>query len=360
VDIGFDELRELASSAGDKRSLAIGMTGLITVLNFHERIRESADLATEFFGLAEAIGDPQLTVGLSFGPLIAKLQAGEFNEAARFSGHVVDLAADDIAAGDLIMGSPICAALLARGTAQAALGVPGWRADVDRALQIARSADAASRILTHCMHYTAGFVTCIVAADNQAMAASAETLQIAEDFDDDFFLAAAKFLWGLALTEADPASTAGKDLLSWARRFSLERQASMVVLHYADIVEARAKMRVGDFDGAIVMSRATIDHLSRTGQRDTDSPPIAVLVESLVRRNGRGDLDDARAAVDRLQTLPTDQGYVMNEVELLHCRALLAKADGDEAGYQRLRDGYLGAAKRYGFAGHVTVAEAMP
>jgi adenylate cyclase len=49
----------------------------------------------------------------------------------------------------------------------------------------------------------------------------------------------------------------------------------------------------------------------------------------------------------------------MNDVELLHCRALLARAQGDEAAYQEYKDRYLDAAKRHGFAGHLAIAQAM-
>ncbi len=45
ADTGFDELRELTGAAGDKVSLAIGMTGWITALTFNDRIAESAVLA---------------------------------------------------------------------------------------------------------------------------------------------------------------------------------------------------------------------------------------------------------------------------------------------------------------------------
>ncbi len=62
----FAELRELCTAAGDKVSLAIGMSGLATELLYAERAREGARLASEQMALLESIGDPDLTVGLAF------------------------------------------------------------------------------------------------------------------------------------------------------------------------------------------------------------------------------------------------------------------------------------------------------
>ena len=61
----FPELRELCSAAGDKVSLAIGMTGLAAELVYAGRPREGSRLASEQMALLESIGDPTLTIGLA-------------------------------------------------------------------------------------------------------------------------------------------------------------------------------------------------------------------------------------------------------------------------------------------------------
>ena len=61
----FEELRELCAAAGDKASLAIAMAGLVIDHAFQDRMREASQLASEAWTLAESIGDPTLTVGLS-------------------------------------------------------------------------------------------------------------------------------------------------------------------------------------------------------------------------------------------------------------------------------------------------------
>ena len=74
----FEELRELCTAAGDKASLAIAMAGLVIDHAFHGRFREASQLASEAMALIESIGDPTLTVGLSF--------AGDLRQARKRRG----------------------------------------------------------------------------------------------------------------------------------------------------------------------------------------------------------------------------------------------------------------------------------
>ena len=85
ADTGFDELRELCTAAGDKRSLAIGMAGLVMEQYLNARCREASRLASEHTALLESIGDSNLTVGLSFAALAAKLQTSELTEVMRLA-----------------------------------------------------------------------------------------------------------------------------------------------------------------------------------------------------------------------------------------------------------------------------------
>jgi len=94
-DTGFDELRELATAAGDKKSLAVGMAGHITTLTWNSRHREAADMASEFAMLIESIGDPAMAVGLLYAAAQAKWEAGEATDSLRLAQHIIDLAHGD-------------------------------------------------------------------------------------------------------------------------------------------------------------------------------------------------------------------------------------------------------------------------
>jgi hypothetical protein len=90
----FAELRELCSAAGDKVSLAIGMSGLATELLFAGR-SDGSRLASEQMALLESIGDPTLTIGLAFLAFANWFNGGEFGEMLRWSQNIVDLAGGD-------------------------------------------------------------------------------------------------------------------------------------------------------------------------------------------------------------------------------------------------------------------------
>jgi hypothetical protein len=77
---GFDELRELCAAADDERSLAVGMAGLVMEKFVKGRYREASRLASEHTQLLESIGDPVLTVALSFAAIAAKFQASDIAE----------------------------------------------------------------------------------------------------------------------------------------------------------------------------------------------------------------------------------------------------------------------------------------
>ena len=95
----FAELRELCSAAGDKVSLAIGMSGPAIERLYAGRVREGSRLASEQTALLESIGDPTQTMGLVAIAFVNWLGDGQFGEILRWSQTVVDLAAGDPAKG---------------------------------------------------------------------------------------------------------------------------------------------------------------------------------------------------------------------------------------------------------------------
>ena len=137
----FDELRQLCASAGDKASLAIAMAGLVMDHAYQGRIREASQLASEAMALIESLGDPTLTVGLSFPAIYAKIKCGEWADVLRWSQRVIDLADGDPYKGNFIFGSPLALAFTSRAMARYCLGRPGWRDDLRHGLAMARGGD---------------------------------------------------------------------------------------------------------------------------------------------------------------------------------------------------------------------------
>ena len=162
----FDELRELCAAAGDKASLAIAMAGLVMDHAFQDRMREASQLASEAMALIESIGDPTLTVGLSFPPIYAKIESAEWSDVLRWSQRVIDLADGDPSKGNFIFGSPLALAFATRAMARYCLGRPGWRDDLRHGLAMARSADPMSYATVVTYVYFAGIPLGVLRPDD--------------------------------------------------------------------------------------------------------------------------------------------------------------------------------------------------
>jgi adenylate cyclase len=361
ADTGFDELRDLCTAAGDQRSLAIGMTGQVMAQYTNAHLRGASRLASEHIALLESIGDPTLTVGLSLAALVAKQETAEMAEVLRVAQRVIDLADGDPTMGDLLLGSPLALAIAARGEARWCLGIPGWKDDFHQAVTMARAVDPITLAggmwgtYVHAIPYGA------LLPDATTLCDTAEALALAEQSGDDFALDLARTARGVALVHrGGPEREAGFDLLAQVREAAMQERFTKLMVPIADIHLAQERIRLGDLDGAIGVSRAVVDELFDSGGSVWSALAASVLVESLLRRGRDRDLLDAQDAIDRLAAVPTDPGFVLHEIWLLRLRALLARAHGDAAAYAHFRDRYRDMAKTLGFEGHIAWSEAMP
>jgi len=355
----FAELRELCSAAGDKVSLAIGMSGLATELLYAQRTREASRLASEQTALLESIGDPTLTIGLAFVAFANWFESGEFAEILRWSQTVIDLADGDPAKGAAFgVGSPLAIGLAFRGVARWWLGRPGWRQDLHDAVAMARNSDPATLALVVCWTY-GGILYGVLRADDSAVRASEEAVQTAQRASSDHALKYAEYALGGALLYRDAAADRhrGLELMAQAREWQREQAPSLVPV--TELAAGRERARRGDSDAAMPVMRKAVDDLHQAGRLGFGVWGTGVLVEALLERGAEGDLADAQEAIDRLANLPADQGSAMVEITLLRLRALLARARGDDVAYRDLVRCYREKAESYGFEGHIAWAEAM-
>ena len=372
VDISgglFEEQRQLCAAAGDKRSLAIGMAGLVEVHMMYGRVLEASQLAAETMALVESIGDPALTVGLSMFPIVAKLHTGEIAEALRWSQTVIDLADGDHAngaKGNRTVDGPLTVALAhalsTRGSARCALGDRGWRTDLDQAVVKARSIGPLNYAMIISLSYGLAIGSGVLVADDAVLRDIEEALRIAERSSDDLALAFSRFTLGVALVHRD--STANRErapeVLKQVRDMCLHGRFYSFLLPGIETFVARERARRGDSDGAISLLREAVDDLFHAGQLWSWILATGFLVETLLDRGAESDVAEAEAAIERLAAAPADEGLVMRDIWLLRLRALLARAHRDDAAYAQLRDRYRDMAKTLGFEGHIAWAEAMP
>ena len=340
ADTGFEQLRELCALSGDKTSLAIGMAGIVMALAGHNRHREAAQLSSELAALIESIADPGLTCGLLLAVTYAKSEIGEMTEALRLAECVIELSEGDRAMGYMFMGSPLAGATRMRGLYRLCLGIKGWRSDADTAIAMAAPLYPTSHVAAIMYKYILSIPIGARLADSVALRETAEALQIAEQAGDDFTLVQAQLARGLVLVHHDGLQREGVDLLSRARDAAVKQGFTMNALALVDPAMAREKARNGDLDDAIELSRSAIADMYDTGGVISLGVATTVLVESLLDRGAEGDLREALSAIDRLAAVPSEPGFVLHELPLLRLRALVARAQGDDATYRAFMDHY--------------------
>jgi adenylate cyclase len=363
ADTAFEELRKLCAVAGDQRSLATGMAGLVLALTINARRWEGSRLATDLVRLLDSIGDPMLTVALSSAAFGAKFDTGEIAEVLRLAQNVIDLAEGDPSKGTLIVISPLSMAVAARSVARWSLSISGWQNDVRDAIAMAQTIDPAlARIGVVWITYVFTIANGVLMPDAAVLRETAEILKSAEQSGDDLALYLARAARGVALVYRNgPDREAGLNLLAKLREAS-EKEGSInpdsepvVDLHIA-----KETARRGNLDDAVELARIVVDGFMASHAVAWCAPASAVLVESLLRRGSEADLLEARAAIERLAALPTEPGLVLNDIWLLRLRSLLAQAEGNDASYLDYRDRYREMANSLGFEGHIAWAEAMP
>ncbi|TDK86077.1 cyclase [Mycobacterium paragordonae] len=355
----FTELRELCTAAGDKVSLAIGMTGLETELMFAGQTREGSRLASEQMTLLASIDDPAATVGLAFIAFNNWFDAGEFGEILRWSDIVIALADGDPATGaDFGFGSPLAAALAWRGVAGWWVGRPGWRQDVDAAY-LARQGDPTSEAMITCWTYGLAITYGALRPDDATMGKLERAMQTAEG-SSNAALSIVKYGVAAALLHRDAGADRerGLELMMEVRDIWLSEPITFLV-PVAELWVARVRSWRGDHDPAVPVMRTAVDDLYRAGRPFFGVLGTGMLVETLLERGANGDLTEAEQAIERLANLRAQDDWAMRDITLLRLRALMARTCSDDDTYRVLVDRYRTMAGTLGFDGHIAWAETM-
>jgi class 3 adenylate cyclase len=359
----FHELRQLCTVAGDKASLAIAMAGLVMDHAYQGRIHGASQLASEAMALIESLGDPTLTVGLSFPAIYAKIESGNYSDVLQWSERVIDLADGDPFKGNFIFGSPLALAFTTRAMARYCLGRSEWREDLRHGLAMAHTADPLTYAAVVALGYFPGIPNGALAADDRAVREIEDAIRIAERSGNDMALAFARTALGVALVYREAAADRdrGQTLLAEVSDVFEHQRHNLGDRPLVNVYVARERVRRGGRDEAIALMRTAADHLVHEGQLLAWGTPVTgVVVETLLDRAAESDVAEAEAAIERFATAPADEGLVIRDIWLLRLRALLARTRGDEAAYRDFRDRYRDKARTLSFEGHIAWAEAMP
>ena len=201
----------------------------------------------------------------------------------------------------------------------------------------------------------------VLRADDSAVRAIEEALEIAEGSSDDLALGVVKLALGVALVYRDATADhrRGLELMRDVRDMWLLGREPLYGMPLMDLYVARESARSGDRDGAIAVMRKTVEDLQRAGRRGFGVFGAGVLVETLLDGGTEDEMTEAQTAIDRLAHLPADEDWAVS-------RDLAASATGAgcprprrRSGLPRLGEAISRRAKSLGFEGHIVMAEAM-
>jgi class 3 adenylate cyclase len=357
----FAELRELCSAAGDKVSLAIGMSGPATELMYAGRAREAARLSSEQMALLESIGDPTPTMGLAVVAFCNWLGVGEFGEVLRWSQAIVELAAGDPVKGaGYGVGSPLAIALAWRGHARWWLGRPGWRQDLHDAVAMARRSNTETFSGVVAWTYGHAILYGVLRADDSLVRACEDAVQTAHRASNDRALGLAGYALAIGLLNQDDAADRqrGLELMMQTRDIWLGKRVRFLI-PATDVWAARETARRGDRDAAIPVIRQAVGEMRQAEHLFYGVWGTGILVQTLLERGAQGDLAEAHEAIDWLANMRADQDSPMLEITLLRLQALLARARGEDIVYWDLVSRYRAMAESLGFEGHIACAKAL-
>lgn len=351
-DDHFDELQQLCTASGDKKALFIAMTALVMRHVHLGKVKEASELASDAMALIGSIEDP--TVG--------KYASSPLDDTGSSAAQLFDDSAD-WTTGQSHIESPLALALAHRASARFWTGRPGWSDDLNRSLNMARSADPVSFATVVNYVYLPAIPLGVRRADDRAVADIAAAVEAASRCDNALVLNLARATHGLALLHrsADTDRARGQELLQGVFEALHGDESSLREMPILDVYLARELSRTGRQDVAVVMLRGALDQIVNRGQLVSwGAPATGVLVDVLLERAAGGDAGEATAAIERLATAPADGRMALRDIWLVRMRARLAHAQGDSRAYGELAAQYRRTAAALAFDGHIGWAEAMP
>ena len=360
--VRYAELRELCVLAADTTSLAIGIMGPMAVHTQRGEVPEAHRLASELMTLCEAIGDPALTAQAGFSSIAIMAQHGEMGDVARWAQATVDWSEGDPTKGNLVVASPLAAALAMRGIARSWFGHHGWRADLDQAVEFARqSAEPLTLAMAMSWNFGTGVWNGVRRADDTAVRTTESALKMVVASGDNYAVNMMKWLLASVLIIRRGADDRRRalELLPQLSDIFVQQRIMGAERPILDIYLARARAGNDGRDTTISVVRRAVDTMTGRGQIGYYIPAIGELVALLVDRGTESDLAEAQDAISKLEAAPAD-GSAMRDIWVLRMRTVLARAHGDESGYRELRDRYREMATSFGFEGHMAWAKAMP
>lgn len=357
----FAVLGELCEAAGDKVSLAIGMTGPATEHCYAGRTHAAAAVSSRQMELLESTGDTTPAMGLVGIAFVNWIGVGAFDKIIRWSQIVIDLAGGDPGRGaGFGVASPLAIASAWRGTARWWLGRTGWREDLNDAMTIAQRSNAETFSGASAWAYGFALQYGVLRAEDSVVRLSEDALRTARAASSDRAMGLAAYTLAVGLLNRDAAAERqrGLELMMQTRDIWLRKRA-LFLIPVTDMWAARETSLRGDLAASIPVMRQAVGELRRARHLFYGVWAAGVLVQTLLQRGAEDDLVEAREAIDWLASLAAEVDSAILEVMLLRLRALLCRAVGDQGVYRDVAERYRARATDLGFEGHMDWANEM-
>jgi adenylate cyclase len=340
TDEGYREFRELATKSGDILSLALATSGqVISLFSSQLRLPDAAALAAELVEMVDRIDcDVATELELIRSVMLAQYLSCDFDRALRTIERHHRLSDDSTSI-------PVVNATCTRGAIRV------WRADYEQGRHDMRIATEQARglnpvagiqvLFSRLLLVPAGLETA-----DEVVSETAEALRRCESFGDPWGLTLAQWLHAMVLLRcSEPATAQATDLLEQARARIDRHQTLTATL---GMIEADLALVSGRHsDDAIEQLRAQFGRYIASGSPLVTGSVAEALVQLLLERGSADDLVDARGVIDNWESQTRAAPIPGLDLWRLRCRAMVAKAEGNDAAYAEVARQFLTLAESH-------------
>jgi adenylate cyclase len=354
TDDRYRELRELTTRADDLLSLALGTAGqVITLSTNHNRLSDAAELASELAAMVDRIECPDsIKLEILHSVTWAQFLACDFRSALSAIDRQDGLAGEQ-------------AVISKAQTLSVRAAIEIYTGDYQNGREHFRQAIEQARILhpvTYAQVLTGRSWFVVMGLDDarELVHQTREALRQTSEFGDNFGIVSALWAHGTVLLRADPAARAEAIGLLKEARAGIEKhriQSFLLCSVMADLAVDSA--RNGAYENALEDARRAYRSQLGAGSPTMIGHTAETLIELLVDRASPADKAQARRIADEVAGMALPGPVPAIDLCRLKCRAMVAKADGDTAGYADLAARYLALVEALDACGRLGEARRM-
>lgn len=350
TDDTYRELRELCTRNGDDTSLAVAMAGRIFSITVNDgRADLAAPMADELLAMATRLHCDDRTRGLVLNSVaFTKWAVGDLGSARTISDDVIALAPS-------CPNIEIAPALTLLGIVQMCSGEASeGRRSLEAGIDLTRSIHPVS--FASLQIYAGVLIALGLLDPNDVLADAHSAWRAAESFGDLCGIVMSRWAYGTILLRMPGTHAEGIDVLKHAQSTVSEHRLGASALATIATDLAVEKARAGRTVEAIGELRGIFER-TVCGFPVFAVFPAEALVDLLIGRGTPADISEAKSILDRWRGRQISVPAL--NLWLSRAESLIAAAEGDSGGYDRLAGEYLRQCERLNAVGRLDQARHM-